>query len=536
MPSERGQTTAELMGVLALVALIVAALATSDLGRHISDAAQGAVCSIAAGGDCGDDAPEPDSLVLSGDVPPTDGPGFGGGPYPIPGIPWDGSVSVGERSTDDPGLYLEASVQHDRSKCRLDAEGKPMVELGVTGTLRTGAMSEKENRGKTGGVSVDAYVGRDVSYKISTDPERADRIADRHEEPPSPVDPTSIPPGSAVTLDEYTYAGMDLGVSYRGIQAEFGYNRGRKVSAAIERTDTDHVRLTVGDADLVQQTLALALGTEDANVSASSDKSLADGKTRQVDIDLNTPEGQRAYQSFIKTGALPEAGKGVANPRSSKVLEYNASTKLGGKLAGLEASLIDTDSSGQIVETTNPDGTLSVMQYAREGEVGLSHQLTVGADGEPGPSRYSLRLQDVPGSLAGALAKEAGLDYDDKNKDVTINFDDIDIRRMRTAAVDQLELHNPDKSRDEIKQLLAAGEDTALASPDRVALFIAMEDDPLEVAAMIARVGRGDSASAARWLSDFGGTTTMARHGGGRLGEHPEDAAIDDPKFTDPGC
>jgi hypothetical protein len=44
-----------------------------------------------------------------------------------------------------------------------------------------------------------------------------------------------------------------------------------------------------------------------------SEKSLAGGKTREVDRDLSTPDGQRAYQGFIKTGRLPEAGSGVAN-------------------------------------------------------------------------------------------------------------------------------------------------------------------------------------------------------------------------------
>jgi hypothetical protein len=536
---EPGQTAAELLGVLGLVAVIVAALATSGVARTVADAVEQAVCSIASGSDCGDAEPDASGADVDSfhhsDGGGSGGPAFGTGPFPVPGIPWDGSVSVGERSTDEPGLYLDASVQYDRSRCRLDGDGNPTVELGVTGTLRVGAMNEEENKGKTAGASVDAYVGRDVTYRISTDPERADRISERTEEPPNPVDPTSIPEGTAITLDESTYAGLGLGASYGVVQAELGYSRGHRVSSAVQRTDYTHVRLTVGDADLVQSTLALGLGSDAANVSVASEKALAEGKTRQVDLDLDTPEGQRAYQRFIKTGALPDAGKGVANPRRSSVIDYNASTKLGGKLAGMEANLIASDSTGQLVWTENPDGTTSVTQFGREGEVGLTHQFNVGADGEPGPSTYSLRLQGVPHSLAGPLAKQAGLDYDDRDHDVTINFDDVDMQRMRSAAIDQLAMYNPDHSRAEIKAMLAAGEADGLASPDRTALFIAMQTDPLEIAKIVATHG-GSSAAAARWLFDFGERTAMARHGGGRLGDHPEDAAIDDPKLTDPGC
>jgi hypothetical protein len=539
---DRGQTAAELMGVLALVAVIVATLAQSGIGRQVSGAVEDAVCSIASGGDCSDPEPAASEAQIHSfhhaDGGGSGGPAFGDGPFPVPGIPWDGSVSFGRRSTDDPGVYLDASISYDRSKCRLDGEGKAMVDLGVTGTLRAGAMNEKENRGKTGGVSVDAYVGRDVSYKVSTDPRRADRISKRQEEPPSPVDPTSIPEGTAITLEESTYAGLDLSVSYRAVQAELGYSRGHKISSAVQRLDTDHVQLTVGDADLVQSTLALRLGSDEANVSASTEKALADGRLHQVDIDLRTPEGQRAYQNFIKTGALPRAGKGVANERRSEVLDYSDATKVGGKLGDLEANLITSDSAAQFVWTENADGSTTVTQFARDDEVGLAHDFSVDADGRITPGTYSLRLQDVPPEHASPLAKQAGLDYDERSHDLVWNFDEVDMQKMRSAAVDQLDFANPDYTRDEIKELIASGRaDRYLRSPDAVVLHIASAEDPLDVARLIASQSRGgDSASMAQWLYEFGSHTAQARGHDTSLGQHVEDAAIDDIKVNEPGC
>jgi aureolysin len=50
---EEGQTGAELMGVLLLVSLVVAALVTSDVDARIRDQVHRAICSIGAGTDCG---------------------------------------------------------------------------------------------------------------------------------------------------------------------------------------------------------------------------------------------------------------------------------------------------------------------------------------------------------------------------------------------------------------------------------------------------------------------------------------------------
>ena len=47
MREQRGQTAAEYLGVLLLVAVIVAAIASSGIGSAIADGVGGAVCRIA---------------------------------------------------------------------------------------------------------------------------------------------------------------------------------------------------------------------------------------------------------------------------------------------------------------------------------------------------------------------------------------------------------------------------------------------------------------------------------------------------------
>ena len=71
MRAERGQTTAEYMGILLVVAVIVGALIASGLHRDIADAARSAVCKVA--GESCEDAREPAPSEDSGPDRDADG-------------------------------------------------------------------------------------------------------------------------------------------------------------------------------------------------------------------------------------------------------------------------------------------------------------------------------------------------------------------------------------------------------------------------------------------------------------------------------
>jgi len=415
-----GQTAAEYLGLLLLVSAIVLALAGRGVADPVVDGIERAVCTMAAAGDgtgCSDavgagDEPDPDAGSTAEPVPtadpvptapadpggPEQGPALGDDPLAVPDLPWDGSVTVAGEVSDTSGLYLESSVTLQEDECRYDAAGNPVVSLGVTGTLKAGAGYDREN--PAGGVSVDAYVGNDVSYRITTSPETAQEWQDGDRPPPNPIDPSSIPEGSAITLDEASYDGLDLGATYRGLQLSMGFEEGRSASASVERVDADTVRVTVGDADLVRDSLGLAFGTDEANLEASSTRELTDGETRQVDIDVSTAAGRAAYEAFVRTGSIPDPGSGVDDPRTSRVVQYDGSTELGGTLGPWSASLFDRDATGTIVETTNPDGSITVAGFGRQDGVGVTTQFTVSPDGTEGPRSYVLALQGVSDPVA----------------------------------------------------------------------------------------------------------------------------------------
>lgn len=532
-----GQTAAEYLGMLLIVAVIVGALASGGVAEPIVNGVTRAVCTIAAGGDgagCGDaggeDDPapggggpdagtsEPEPAAPADPNGPTQGPALGDDPLRVPDLPWDGSVTVSGEVSDTSGLYLESSVTLQESGCRYDAAGTPVVSLGVTGTLKTGARYDAEN--PVGGVSVDAYVGNDVSYTVSTNPEAAQQMQDGDRPPPNPIDPSSIPEGSAITLDEASYDGLDLGATYRGLQLSMGFEEGRRLSSSVERVDGDTVRVTVGDSDLVRDSLGLAFGGDLASLEASSSRELSGGETRQIDIDVSTPAGLAAYEDFIGTGSIPDPGRGVTDPRTSRVVQYDGSTELGGTLGPVSGSLIDRDATGTIVETTNPDGTISATNFSRVEGVGITTQRTIGTDGTEGPRTYVLSLQGVSDDAAQFAAQWDGYeDYQNvRGGDLRMSFDDDDLAAMHEAAVDQIvyaaEREEMGYTREKIEQLLEDGEMVTPFGENPGTTLLAEADEPLEMAQAMLQYSDGEADRLVYFLSEFQEGTAEARSGG----------------------
>lgn len=532
-----GQTAAEYLGVLLIVAVIVGALASGGVAEPVVNGVKRAVCTITAGGDgagCGDAAgedpapgggagpdagtaePEPTAPADPGGL--EQGPALGDDPLSVPDLPWDGSVTVSGEVSDTSGLYLESSVTLEESGCRFDAAGNPIVSLGVTGTLKTGARYDAENR--VGGVSADAYVGNDVSYTVSTNPEAAQQVQDGERPPPNPIDPSSIPEGSAITLDEASYDGLDLGATYRGLQLSMGFEEGRRLSSSVERVDGDTVRVTVGDSDLVRDSLGLGFESDLASLEATSSRELSGGETRQIDIDVSTPAGLAAYEDFIRTGSIPDAGRGVTDPRTSRVIQYDGSTELGGTLGPVSGSLIARDAAATIVDTTNPDGTISATSFSRLDGVGITTQRTVAADGTEGPRSYVLTLQGVSDDAAQFAAHYDGYeDYQEvRGGDLRMSFDDDDLAAMHEAAVDQI-VYSAERSemgytREEIEQLLEDGDMMTPFGENPGTTLLAQADEPIEMAQAMWQYSDGDADRLVYFLGEFQEGTADARSDG----------------------
>jgi hypothetical protein len=126
---ERGQTAAEYMGVLLLVALIIGAIVSSGVGRAIADGVNEAVCTIAqqpCGGDSRPPAAHPDRTGADPFAVDSDGDGLVDGEDPVPnGLDVDGDgLTDGE----------EVALGSDPRSVDSDGDGTPDGEEFAQGT------------------------------------------------------------------------------------------------------------------------------------------------------------------------------------------------------------------------------------------------------------------------------------------------------------------------------------------------------------------------------------------------------------------
>lgn len=441
--AERGSTGVEYLAVFLVVSVaLVAGVALTPGVRQAVVAGEkravqcakaivlGERCQPGRSGDGGDE-PGP---VPSGY--PTEGPDIGDGEDIDYGLPWPGEWHGGV-SNDGP-LTGRITVGESMGECRLDENGDPRVRLEVTNDLRLSG----ELDGKKGGV--EAYTGRELTYGISTDPETADEISELGEGGPQPVDPRTIPVGTAITLDESFYEGIELSAAYQALQAQLDYSSEHKVSSGIERIDATHVRISVGDSDVVNETVGLGLGIGDlAAVGVSSMTSSEDGKLAAVDVDISTPQGWAAYQRFLSTGELPRVGtKGTANRTFSDFSEWRSQQELTARFKELGLSWETQDAGGREVTTHHADGTSSFSWVVQpKDDVTIVRSAQTDANGTTTPTGRRFELKDVQATLLRNYLDDVdGGDGPDigSDRDVTLDFSDEQLLGMRQAALEQL--------------------------------------------------------------------------------------------------
>lgn len=453
---ERGQTSAELVGILLVIGVIFAGLASSGVAAATASAMKGAICSV-TGGECsGPSAGEPPggAQPQPGEPQPQPAPGapseFPGFDAPFRVLPFPGHVSVtcsysptstGPCQGTGPGVGVQTTseLSIERSETQVDAEGCPTQTLSVTTSLELAATGSAENP-RAGG-SLEVFTGSASTYAITVPPGAAEAL-ERGERPaPNPIDPRTIGPGESVELSEEFYAGHDLEASYRALQVSMGFEEGRETSAGVSRVDPDTVRITAGDAEFVRNALSVGVGNENASVALASSKELSEGKLRSVDIDISTPAGWAAYQAFLTSGELPADGApGTRDPTTSEVLDVSESTAAEANLGNLTLGGTLNESGLQILETTNADGSIDIVSGGFYNDVGVWANLHLDPGEEDGePQSYSLVLESVDPSWVESFEHVSGHPLP-VGPDGTVRFDFTpgDLSAMQSQAIEHL--------------------------------------------------------------------------------------------------
>jgi hypothetical protein len=505
---EGGQGSAEYAGLLAVVALVVAAVTAGGMGGAIADGAERAICAIVGDGCAQVERGRPQVQRLAGD--PAAPPLAGG---EIAALPFPGSVSVtcgyGEGSEkacqggEGTGVRVKAEgeVSVERSETSLGGDGCPQQTLSVGTTLQLAQEAEREGKRVKGSGTFGRHLGKRTSYSATVSPDQADAIAEGRREPPNPLDPRTIArPGESVQMSEEHYLGLGLSREYAKLQASLGYERGRRVSSGVQRKDRDTMTVMIGDEDVVRSALAFGAG----GIEVGFGRELAEGRLKTIDIDVSSREGWDAYQRFVATGQLPSGGPGTSEPRTARTLKASQSATLSATFGDVKIGGLLSDAEGSYTATKDAQGGTSHDLSIRYRDLGLQFGVDEDAQGNEGERRYALNLEGVdPDVYANFQALNFGDTRASAGGHMRMEFSGDDLRGIRRQALEQVAFEmerrgaRPRPTPEQVAENLERNHGVikyggATYAPEGVEGALAGAETPEDVLSALYRLGNGD--------------------------------------------
>jgi len=326
--------------------------------------------------------------------------------------------SLGSPATEGSGGSVSGGVTYDPSTGETTVSGAGTLEswfktakgstvtFGVTGGAEV-TTGEKSEDGFTtwtnkSDVSVGVEGGFDKggngisgSYTTGVTSEYSVKVPDdaKVTDPGSvnPFDPSTMPTGSTVTMDSGSYKGTELEASFRHIALESGLKESEGVSSVIEKTGDDTVRITSGPTDALSNSFGLGLDFDAVKAMMGNTTSLDGASLRSAELDLSTPEGRAAYDTYLLTGEIPaDPSTGISGLTTIEKLDYKSTTSFDVETPVGGASWDLGENSGSAVVTTYPDGSAdqqTKLSYGGRSDTFFTQSF--GADGTEDPSGRS---------------------------------------------------------------------------------------------------------------------------------------------------
>lgn len=300
--------------------------------------------------------------------------------------PVSGSVKV--------DANIDAEVQRDGDYTTVTVSANASVT--AEGSLDLKAVS----------IGGSATAGGEVSYQVRMKNEDYERLKRGEIPPPNPFDPSTIPDGGSVQLDQSQFRGTKLEAGFRYNAAKIGLSDGvtetQGTSLRVERNG-DKVQVTAGPTDSITRNASVSLGVGPASLELGNNTTLSNQTFATAEFDLSTQGGRDAYAEFSRTGKLPsQEGPGVGNVLTVQDIDFRSESDLKAKLGPLSFDLGGGVNTGHATITTHPDGSKDVTAKARyaTGEA-VGPELTVtrsyGAAGTENKdkTRYSYNFDQV---------------------------------------------------------------------------------------------------------------------------------------------
>ncbi|MDX6278362.1 MAG: hypothetical protein QOJ72_2490 [Nocardioidaceae bacterium] len=348
----------------------------------------------------------------------------------------EGQISVKKKTESVNGMSASNETTIKIGNITVDQNGYEWQTSSVISDIRLTEKAKAELKGVK--LDTSLFAGHSTTYAITVPPSSTGDLTAGI--PPNPFDPASIPVGGNVTLTGKTYAGLGLDASYKLLRGTVSSTTGVETSTAVIKLPDGKVRVLVGPANILENSLKLGFGTENANIAAYVDDKYTDYKLSQADFDLSTPAGKSAYYAMVLGGQTPESdGGGVSNRANVEGSKYTHRAGISGKIGSLEGKLGSGHDQEQVV-TDYADGHVTYTSKANENGVDIVANQTVDAQGHyvPSQSTFQIRLHNVSPDQVNRFNERYGHSSVkvDKAQDVVIDFTQAELDQQKAQAYD----------------------------------------------------------------------------------------------------
>lgn len=323
-----------------------------------------------------------------------------------------GKVGV---SVDGSGASANASVDGEFSRKVIDSHGvglsfgisseaKATTEVKADpGTGKTTYAAEAEASvtlnadaslpgGKAGkvGVGVEHTEGIKASYTVTMpfDQATTENIAKAN-----PFDPTSMPVGTAIGMEQSYYTNNAFSATFKGITAKLGGPTLSEGSAfSVTKADQNSVTVTTGPTSEMKGGsfgFSKDVAGGELSVDIGGPRYTSKESTFQsATFDLSTQAGREAYSNFLATGEMPEQnGTGISDVKTISTLKSDyeslvpeVSWKKDGTTIAVGGGMWSSSPS-TYVTTTYPDGSKTATIHGESQGVQLDFTQKFAADG-----------------------------------------------------------------------------------------------------------------------------------------------------------
>ncbi|MEZ5706600.1 MAG: peptidoglycan-binding protein [Burkholderiaceae bacterium] len=293
--------------------------------------------------------------------------------------------------------------------------------------------------------SIEASTGERLTYQAVVPPDVGARIAaGEMSAAPNPVDPMNMPIGSSVLISGESFTAQSFSARYKKLHFDETLTSLEGQGLGIRRVDENIFEITTGPMEAMERDAFLGVGSGDLSVGISRETRLEGQEISVAQLDLSTPEGRHAYETYMQTGTVPTSeAPGVFRVGERGQLSVSDSASLALNAGPLGVS-VGTDAALNATQTQWTDGTSEVQtdwRYPASGTYSYTH--TAGADGTVDESsrRWTATFQGVDGKAAQRMYvnfSDAGGPRVGFPERVTVDmsFTESDLMQLRDMAVE----------------------------------------------------------------------------------------------------